>query len=231
MTNTSFGYYTALGFYVRAAHFEKEKHMKKILMYTVLYCLLALSASHTSAAEVPKPSYSVGEWCEYRDKYRNTVRQTVTEIAPDGAITMVWEGEQTPKQVRVYNPNLELVKRNERTFSPAWSSPPFPLRDGATGHLGKFTYERGSGATTSAVSTLTATKREQLTVPAGTYEALTAEVVVSYARGNGRQNEFHISQSWALDPSVRWPLKHVFFDYGNKRSESNKELELVRCGT
>ena len=106
----------------------------------------------------------------------------------------------------------------------------FPLRDGTKGELGTFTYQRSSGSTTTAVAKLESIRPELLTVPAGTYEALTAKVVVSYTRGRGRQNEFHISVSWALDPTVKWPLKHVFFDYGSKTSRSNREHDLVRYG-
>ena len=191
--------------------------------------LLAGLSLPASAQEIQKPTYKVGEWCDYRDNFGNDFRQTVTEVAPDGGFTLVSEGETYTKGVRRYNSNHELLLLNDRAYVPAWSSARFPLKVGQSGTLPTFTYAITSGVTT-AKPTLESITIEAVKVPAGAFESLVSKVVVKYTREHGRTNQFVVTTWWALSPSIRWPIKRIFLDHGNEKNRANGEMELVRCG-
>lgn len=182
-----------------------------------------------SAQEIQKPAYVAGEWCEYRDMFGNTVRQTVTEIAPDGGFVMVWEGETYTKEIRKYNADHELTWLGERAYTPAWSGPKFPLKVGASGTLPPFSYELTGGVTT-AKPVLEPIEAEVVKVPAGAFESLAVKVVVTYTRERGRSNDFLVTTWYALDPSIRWPVKRTFLDQGSRSNKANGEMAMVRCG-
>jgi len=188
----------------------------------------ASSSKELVRGQVSKPNYVVGDWCEFKDRYGNLFRQTVTEKTESGYV-MVAKGEVSPEEVRRYNLDHQLVAVDTRTFSPFWRSPTFPLRVGQHGPLDEFTYMVRSGKTTAKPELLPITL-ERVRVPAGELDTLMVKTIVKYTRGTGRQNEFHITHWWPIDPAIKWPVKYEFYDHGNRNSSSNRSYELVLCG-
>jgi hypothetical protein len=191
-------------------------------------CAVALLAGLSlpaSAQEIQKPTYKVGEWCNYKDGFGNTFRRTVSDVRADGSFSI-----STGSRVREYNPDHHLISNGGRKITPYWGGPAFPLKAGQrVGEKWEFAYTTSKGRGAKAELTLVSVRPDTVTVPAGTFQTLRVETEMQYRLDTGFANRLDNIVWYALDPKIKQYVKLESTDYG-VRGGGKTEAQLMECG-
>lgn len=195
---------------------------------TALLAVLLVVASPAGAQEVQKSVHAVGEWCEYVNMYGNVSRHTVIEAALDGSHTIKITGELLGSGLfRTYNAEQEFVKSSGEEFTPARKSVAFPLRPGNTSGGGEFENVRTG---TKGVTTILRSVTEQVTVPAGTFEAVRVDDRTEYTRKDGIKSTVDRSQWYAVNPKIKRYVKFESINYRRGQRRGRALYEMRACG-
>ena len=201
-------------------------------MKNIMFSLLiAFVPASVVAQEVSKPNFVVGDWCEYSVDalQRGQERQEIVAVQPDGGYTLKVTGVANDN-LRIYNGANELMQTGDRTFVPARKSLVFPLQVGNRTGGGSYSFPHPNkpGVTVDAKTEIKAVERVNVTVPAGAFDTLRVELVTNYRITTGYSNQW-VETNWlSLDPTVKFPVKLEFNDYGNRDYRFTRTL--VKCG-
>ncbi len=147
-------------------------------MKTKLVFLVALLVSATFALAQESSAPQVGYSCTYKDTGGKTFRQTVSSVNADG--TFVVKAGNTE---RAMSPEWILTSRGgvPNKNSDLWKGRWYPFsEDKVAGFEARFSYANAQGGTTEARERITSVRREKVTVPAGTFDAIIVTVRMDY---------------------------------------------------
>jgi len=202
-------------------------------MYRAVFIVsFALGFSAAQAQEIHKPTRVAGDWCEYDVEaiQSGKQRREVVDVAPDGGYTMKFTDEKG-EELRVSNADNKLIQRGDRVYTRISGTSVYPIRPG--GRNGGSVYTRPhatrSGVTVDVTTEVKAIEPERVAVPAGTFDTLRVDWVAHYRQSSGYANQWIESVWFSLDPSIKFPVKLLFQDYGSRNSRTIRSL--IRCGS
>lgn len=209
--------------------------LKQVLItFTLLFALFSLPVQAESIVTAGLPAIHVGDTWSYThtNNPSNTTVFTVVEMRPDGGFKVKMVDSLKGERVREYDSGWNLLTTADgHPITPKQDMFHFPLQAGQppyTGQTFSLPHPRKSEVTLTQTVAVKSVRAVNVTVKAGTFNALKIEMETQYKLTTGYANR--TDETYWYVPSVgRW-VKYSFLDWGRPSEPDEMELTGFKRG-